>query len=157
MPLTLAIVESLIVSYSGEKFVLPLAHIAETIPTKDHTVQHATGIGEVILLRNENLRLFRLGDFFGIRSLKPKEDLISLVIRDGNEPFAIMVDDILGQHQVVVKQLGPDLAGLIGISGTTILGDGRPSLILEPGDLLKRKISTGYQPPKNKPEGVKVA
>ena len=65
-------------------------------------------------------------------------DMIALVVRTGAHPFALLVDDILGQYQVVVKQLGPELQNLKGISGSTILGDGKPSLILEPQDLIKR-------------------
>ncbi len=153
LPLTLAIVESLIVSYSEQKFVIPLTHVFETIPTRDHTVQYATGVGEVILLRGENLRLFRLGDFFGIKSTKPNEDLIAIVIRSGTEPFALLVDDILTQSQVVVRQLSPDLAGFSAVSGATILGDGKPALILEPADLLKRKINHGSKPIRTHFEG----
>ena len=140
-------------SYSDQKFVIPLTHVFETIPTRDHKVQYATGIGEVILLRGENLRLFRLGDFFGIKSSKSQEDLITIVIRSGTEPFALLVDDILSQSQVVVKQLSPDLAGFCAVSGTTILGDGKPALILEPADLLKRKLSVGSKPLKTHFEG----
>jgi len=57
------------------------------------------------------------------------------------------VDDILGQSQVVVKQLGTEIQGLVGISGSTILGDGKPALILEGQDLLKRTRTNSYYSP----------
>ncbi len=67
--------------------------------------------------------------------------MIALVVRTGTKPWALMVDDILRQQQVVTKPLGDELKSLVGISGSTILGDGRPCLILEPNELLKRKIN----------------
>lgn len=149
LPLTLAIVDSMVVTYSNHKFVIPLTHVHETVPTKDHQIRAATGIGDVILLRGENLPIYRLGDFFGIASHTPSADMITVIIRTGPEPFALMIDDILGQFQVVIKQLGPELQNIKGISGITILGDGRPSLILEPSDLIKRKLSSNYKPLKS--------
>jgi two-component system chemotaxis sensor kinase CheA len=148
LPLTLAIIESLVVSYSHQKFVVPLGHVHETVSVSDHQVQN-TALGDVLLLRGENLRVVRLGDYFGITSHTKTEDLIAIVVRTGTEPYAILIDDILGQHQVVVKQLSPELSGFVGVSGTTILGDGKPALILELNDLWKRKIIPSYQPQKN--------
>ncbi len=155
LPLTLAILDAMVISYSDSRFVLPMNHVYETIPTKDHQVQATTSLGDVILLRGENLRIFRLGDFFGLKSQKKLEDLITIVIRSGPEPFALAVDDILGQFQVVQKQLGPELQGMKGVGGSTILGDGKPALILEPVDLVKRKLISGYVVPIEK--GVSVA
>jgi two-component system chemotaxis sensor kinase CheA len=152
LPLTLAIIESLVVTYSGHKFVIPLAHISETLSGKDYPVQKATGLGPLINLRNENIKLFRLGDFFGIASQKPPEEMIIVIVRSGSEPFALMIDDIVVKMPVVVKQLTPDLAGLPAVSGTTILGDGHPALILELTDLPKRKIISGYRPSQMKSE-----
>ncbi len=70
--------------------------------------------------------LHRLGDYFGLSSRMPANDMIAMVVRSGAKPFAILVDDILGQYQVVIKQLSPELQGIKGVSGSTILGDGRP-------------------------------
>ena len=67
--------------------------------------------------------------------------MIALIIRTGAKPFAILVDDIIGQFQVVIKKLGPEFTGMKGIAGSTILGDGRPALILEPNELIKRTRS----------------
>lgn len=148
LPLTLAIMEAMTISYSGQKFIIPLSHVHETVPTKDHSVQSTQMMGHLLLLRGENLKLMRLGDLLGIRSEKPIEEMITMVIRTGPYPFALLVDDILGQSQVVTKQLSPELSGMLGVSGSTILGDGKPALILEPPDLLKRKLVNMYTAPK---------
>jgi two-component system, chemotaxis family, sensor kinase CheA len=147
LPLTLAIIDGMILTFANEKFVVPLNHVHETLQISENNIKLSSSLGSVLLLRGENLPIYRLGDFFAKRSTLENKDMIALVVRTGPSPFAILVDDILGQYQVVVKQLGPELQGLKGISGSTILGDGKPALILEPTDLLKRKItSLGVQP-----------
>ncbi|MFN8847287.1 MAG: chemotaxis protein CheA [Bdellovibrionales bacterium] len=148
LPLTLAIMDAMTVSYSGHKFIIPLSHVHETVPTKDHPVQNTHMMGDILLLRGENLKLIRLGDLFGIKSDKPFEQMITMVIRTGSQPFALLVDDIIGQGQVVTKELSPELRGILGVSGSTILGDGKPALILEPPEFLKRKINNLYTPAK---------
>lgn len=155
LPLTMAIIDSLIVTYSEQKFAIPLNHVHETLKPKATHIQTNKNLGETLILRNENLPIFRLGDFFGFRSHIPTSELICLVIRTSKEPFCILVDDILYQSQVVTKQLGQEIQGVKGISGTTILGDGKPALIIEPNDLIKRKISPGFTPKKE--ENAKVA
>lgn len=158
LPLTLAIVDAMVLTYSQEKFVIPLNHVFETLRPENSMIQKNVGIGDVLLLRGENLPLIRLGDFFGIKSQMPSDDMIAIVIKTTSKPFAILVDDILGQFQVVQKQLGPELQGLKGISGSTILGDGKPALILEPQDLLKRKVVSVYPiPAANQVSGSKSA
>ena len=140
LPLTLAIIDGMVLMNSSERFVIPLNHVHETLRPEPKALQNSSSMGDVLLLRGENLPLFRLGDFFGLKPEQKTEDMIAIVIRTAGAPFAMLVDDIVGQFQVVVKQLGPELAGFKGVSGTTILGDGRPALILEPQDLIKRKI-----------------
>lgn len=89
--------------------------------------------------------IYKLGDFFGKKSSADANDMIAMVIRSTPKPFALLVDDILGLSQVVVKQLGPELQGFKGVSGCTILGDGKPALIIEPVDIVKRKITPAPQ------------
>lgn len=141
LPLTLAIIEGMVVRCGKERFVMPLNHVFETLQPKKEMLQATANMGDVILLRGENLPLFRLGDFFNMKSTNSATSMIAMVVRSTSKPFAILVDDIVGQYQVVVKQLGPELQNYVGVSGSTILGDGRPCLIIEPADLIKRKIS----------------
>ncbi len=140
LPLTLAIVDAMILTYGPEKYVIPLNHVHETVRPTEKQIQNTSGLGDILLLRGENIPIFRLGDFFNRKSAQKNTDMIALVVRSGASPCALLVDDILGQFQVVIKQLGPELQGFKGVSGSTILGDGKPALIIEPQDLIKRKL-----------------
>lgn len=138
LPLTLAIIEGMVVRCGSERFVIPLNHIHESLRPEEKDIQYNTGFGDLLLLRKENLPLYNLGQLFGRKVEGKKHEMIAIVIRTGKDPFAFLVDDIIGQFQVVIKQLGPELAHLRGVSGSTILGDGKPALIVEPEDLLRK-------------------
>jgi two-component system chemotaxis sensor kinase CheA len=92
-----------------------------------------------MLLRGQTIPLFRLHHLLG-RKGSPGEDktMIGMVIHGSSENFAVLVDDIIGQYQVVIKQLGSELQGIRGFSGSSILGDGKPALILELEELVAR-------------------
>jgi len=147
LPLTLAIVDAMVMNYSEHRFVIPINHVYETLKPDLKMIQSNTNTGDTLMLRGENLPILRLGDFFAIKSHRPAHSMIAMVIRSGTKAFALLVDDIVGRYQIVIKQLGPDLQHIKGISGSTILGDGKPALILEPQDLIKRKIFPSYQNP----------
>ncbi len=141
LPLTMAIVDGLVAVYKNQKYVIPLSHIHETLKPHPKQIHKEKNLGTVLMIRGENLPLYYLGDFFNEKRHQEECDMIAFVIRSGAKPFAILVDDIVTQQQVVVKRLTADMQGFRGVSGTTILGDGKPCLILEPNDLLLRPIS----------------
>ncbi len=141
LPLTLAIVDAMIATYGGQKYVLPLSHVYETLQPQPAQVYKEKNLGTVLMLRGENLPLYHLGDFFALKRHKAETNMIAMVFRNDNRPYAILVDDIIAQQPVVVKRLSDHMEGMIGISGTTILGDGKPCLILEAQDLLLREIT----------------
>lgn len=149
LPLTLAIIDGMVVTQSNQRFVIPLNHVHETLQPTSAQIQSSTALRNVLLLRGENLPLVRLGEFFGLTSQAEPTQMIAMVIRSGPQPFALLVDDVLGQFQVVVKQLGPELKNYKGVSGSTILGDGKPALIIEPLDLRQRKLSPQKSSPEN--------
>jgi two-component system chemotaxis sensor kinase CheA len=138
LPLTMAIIDGMVVRCEGERFVIPRSHVHESIKLHDKDLQFATGTGEVLFLRGENLPVVRLAKALGRKS-SVKDALanqIAIIVRTQGNPFAVIVDDIIGQHQVVIKKLGDELQNVKGMSGSAILGDGHPALILELGDLL---------------------
>lgn len=141
LPLSLAIIDGMVISFANDKFVVPLNQVYETLRPKNDQIQYNQSLGHTLMLRGENLPLYRLGDFFNYQSKLVTTDMIALVIRSNTKPYAILVDDILGQYQVVVKKLSAELQNMKGISGSTILGDGKPSFIIEPNDLIKRPKS----------------
>ena len=136
LPLTLAIIDGMVVKAHNERFVIPLTHVHESLKPDINDIKFTTGVGEVLLLRGENLPLYKLSQLLGKKVQTATTDMIAIVVRTGPKPFAILVEDIIGQYQVVIKQLGAEVQNIKGISGSTILGDGRPSLIIEPTDLI---------------------
>lgn len=141
LPLTMAIIDGLIASYNNEKYVIPLSHVHETLKPKTAQIYEEKNLGSILLLRGENVPMYYLGDFFNEKRHKPEIEMIAFIFRSNNRPFAILVDDILGLQQIVVKRLSAGIRDMRGVGGTTILGDGKPSLILEPNDLLLRKVT----------------
>lgn len=142
LPLTLSIIEGLVVTANSHRYVIPLNHVHETLKPLPNQIQLSSKLGEILLIRGENLPMYRISEFFGQKSQGNSSDLSVLIIRNGSSnPWALVVDEIINQQQVVTKQLGQELPNLTGISGSTILGDGKPALILEPQELLKRSFS----------------
>jgi two-component system chemotaxis sensor kinase CheA len=141
LPLTLAIIDGMVIRSDEDRFVIPLSHVHETLRPTAADVHKATGMGEVLLLRGENLPLYRLSQLLGRKEAKMKEatDQIVLVIRTQAQPYGVVVDDIIGQQQVVIKEVGKEIQNLKWMSGSAILGDGRPSIILEIGELVNAR------------------
>lgn len=138
LPLTLAIIEGMVVYSAGERYVVPLSHVHETVRLIPDNVKPTTGFGEALILREENIPLFRLHHLLGKKKTTTTVDGIAIIVRERGIPLAIAVDDIVGQQEVVVKNLGNELQRYPGVAGGAILGDGKPSLILELFDLANR-------------------
>ena len=140
LPLTLAIIDGMVVRIDSQRFVIPLAQVHETVRMSSSEIKHTTGLGEILLLRGENIPIYDCGVMLGRRSEgTSSSEAIAIIIRTMDKPYAVVVDDILGRYQVVTKQLGVEVQNLKGISGSTILGDGKPALILEVDDLVKNQ------------------
>ncbi len=147
LPLTLAIIDGMVVRAGDERYIVPLAHVFESLQPKAEDVHFVTGVGEVLSLRGDQLPLYRLGFALGRKvAPKPAHQAIALIVRQGDRPFAVLVDDILGQQQIVIKQLGVEVKHLKGISGGAILGDGRAALILDLTELCGRMSQIGPAP-----------
>lgn len=145
LPLTLAIIDAMTVRCGKERFIIPLSHVHESVKPESKDIRFATGMGEILFLRGENIPLIRLADSLGRKTDARQPNSppqIALIIRSGEKPFAVLVDDILGQQQVVTKKLGPEIQHLRGYSGSAILGDGKPALILELWDLMQQGIGS---------------
>ncbi|MCC6138891.1 MAG: chemotaxis protein CheA [Bdellovibrionaceae bacterium] len=137
LPLTLAIIEGIIINEKNNKFIVPLSHVHESVRIESGMVHEAAGLGHVLSLRGEQLPLLRLGQLL---RLTPGPFVmnsgIAIIVKSGNSPFAISVDDIVGQHQVVIKSLGEEIKNMKGVMGGAILGDGKVALILDLQDLV---------------------
>ncbi len=138
LPLTLAILDGLIVSVGGASYVLPLLSVVESLRPTPRDVRNILGSGEVLVLRGESLPFVRLHAVFGhdVAITEPSRGIIVIAETDGRR-FGLLVDDVLGQQQVVIKNLEANYRKLDGVMGATILGDGRVSLICDVQELFR--------------------
>lgn len=138
LPLTLAILDGLVLSVGGHPFVVPLAGIEESLrPTKD-AVHEVLGKGEVVSVRGASIPLLRTSDLLGLSSRlqHTTEGLVVIAIHQGKR-FALLVEEVLGQQQVVIKNLDANYRRIEGTMGATIMGDGRVALILDVAGLAR--------------------
>jgi len=132
LPLTLAIIEGMLVKVGDSVLIIPLLSVIETIQVKKEDYRTIEGKGEVILVRGEYISLIRLNLLFGLEAgiANPWEALI-VIVESSGERIGIMIDDLIGQQQIVIKSIDNFITTSRSISGATILGDGRVALIVD--------------------------
>lgn len=132
MPLTLAIIDGLVVGVGRERYVVPIFSVREMLRPSAGMVTTVEGRHEMVLVRDKLLPLVRLYRRFSVeaRSEEPTESLL-IVAEVGGRSFCLMVDDLVGKQEVVIKTLGETMKDIPGIAGGAILGDGRIGLILD--------------------------
>ncbi len=149
LPLTVAIIKAMLVEVNNEIYAIPIANIAETVKVKRSRIKHIEKF-EVINLRDEVLPLFRLDKALKNRQINPPQkaesvqgekreedkEIAIVVVESGTKKAGLVVNQVLGQQEVVIKSIGTFLKGIKGFSGATILGDGRVALILDVATLL---------------------
>lgn len=133
LPLTLAIIDGLLVEIGDTSFVMPLSVIEECIELTSDTVNKTHG-RHMATLRGELVPYISLREFFGISSDQPEISQIAIAEVDGSR-MGFVVDRVIGQHQTVIKSLGRVYKDVEGISGATILGDGSIALMLDVNQL----------------------
>ena len=143
IPLTLAIIESLLVKIGDSHFVLPLTAVEECVELSREDVEKAHG-RNVANVRGHLTPYINLRQQFGITGERPEiEQIVIVGVKGGRVGF--VVDCVVGEHQTVIKPLGPLYHDVPGISGATILGDGSVALILAPGDLAQLAESSEHR------------
>ncbi|MGE5497129.1 MAG: chemotaxis protein CheA [Syntrophothermus sp.] len=129
IPLTLAIIDGLLVQISDDYYILPLSAVEECIELTRKDIEKTHG-RNLVNIRGEIVPFIRLRDTFGIRGNEPEiEQVVISSVNNGKVGFA--VDKVIGSHQTVLKTLGKAFKSVQGVSGATILGDGRVALILD--------------------------
>ncbi|ABK98506.1 chemotaxis protein CheA [Pelobacter propionicus] len=137
LPLTLAIIQSLLVEVEGEVYSIPLSSVLETLRV-DQRQFHIIGGQEVLKLRDMVLPLVRLERVFGVqRCGEPDDFCYIVVVGSADKRMGLVVTRLVGQQEVAIKSLGNYLANIPGIAGSTILGDGRVALIIDPVGLVE--------------------
>lgn len=137
LPLTLAIIQAMLVKVQEEIYAIPLGSIDSTIniqPTDIKTVRNR----EVIVLRGEIIPIIRMEETLQIPHVKDSDEIFVVVVHAGEAKAGIVVDNLIGQQEIVIKTLGNLFTGLKMFSGATVLGDGRVALILDVATMMQQ-------------------
>jgi two-component system chemotaxis sensor kinase CheA len=132
LPLTLAILDGLSLSVGSETYIVPLNSIVESLQVREVDLKTVSGGGRLLRVRGEYLPLVALYELFNITPLTTELSKgIVVIIESEGKKTALFVDDLLGQNQVVIKSLESNFRRVQGVSGATIMGDGKVALILD--------------------------
>ncbi|HEY9247097.1 MAG TPA: chemotaxis protein CheW, partial [Candidatus Methanoperedens sp.] len=135
LPMTVAIIHSLMVKVGKDVYAVPITNVIRDLAIRKDMIKTIKG-EEVILMRGEVLPIIWLHRLFGV-SMNGNEELIVVVVERGGSNVGLVVDQVIGQQEVIIKKLDNSvLKGVKGFAGATILGDGNVALILDVGTLL---------------------
>ncbi|WP_028006916.1 chemotaxis protein CheA [Solimonas flava] len=138
LPLTLAIVDGMSVAVGEETFILPLSAIVESLQPQPEQIKRVATQGQVARVRDEYLPLVALHEWFALPAApRAAHEAILVIVEAEGRKLALQVDALLGQQQVVIKSLETHYKRVPGISGATILGDGRVALIADVGEIVR--------------------
>ena len=138
LPLTTAIIDGMLVRVAQETYIMPTLSILESFRPGPGQVHVVTGRGEMVSFRGNLLPLFRLSRLLGVPNAEedPLKSIV-IVVEEYGKQWGLMVDDLLGQQQIVIKSLGEGLGQTAGVVGASILADGHPGLILDVADVIR--------------------
>lgn len=144
LPLTLAIIQGLLVKVSNETFAIPLSSVVEVVAVNDSEV-YTINQQEVIRIRQEVLPITRLDEALNIKSVTQSlENRYVVNVGIGIQRLGLVVDELLGQQEIVIKSLGQYLGSIKAIAGSTILGDGRVIMIIDVAQIVHRIYKNEY-------------
>jgi len=132
LPLTLAIIDGLVVGVGQQRYIVPIFAVREMLKPSEESISTVQGRNEMAMVRGSLLPLVRLHQRFSVtpRFENPWDSLL-IVSESGGKQFCLMVDELIGKQEVVIKSLGETMANIAGVAGGAILGDGRVGLILD--------------------------
>lgn len=138
LPLTLAIIDGMVISVENERYIIPTLSIVMSLHLSRDDIKTVQGKGEMIQVQGELIPVFHLDRIFGIERRKElPEELLVVVVEDDRKKTGILIDELIGQQQIVIKNLGDFLKNTEGISGGAIMGDGSVGLILDVSGLVR--------------------
>jgi len=142
LPLTLAILDGLDIAVGQERYILPLSSIVESLQPKSNMIKKiGNGSQDLLMLREEFIPIIPLHQLFGIKpTFYNLEDGMLIVVKSGTQKVAILIDEFLNQHQVVVKPLDKNFRSVEGIGAATVRGDGSIGLILDVLGIMNAQI-----------------
>jgi two-component system, chemotaxis family, sensor kinase CheA len=144
IPLSLAVLDGMLVAIGSEKYILPLASIVESFRPLEEQLRALAGGGEVVSMRGEYIRLIRAHHLFNVPGAvtDPCQGLVVVTETANGGKVGLLVDELIGQQQVVIKSIQENFDPVPGVSGATILGNGRVALILDVEQLKSMPVST---------------
>jgi two-component system chemotaxis sensor kinase CheA len=137
VPLTLAIMEAMTIAIGAETYVLPLACVVESLSVTQAELHTLPGHGDTLRVRDEYLPVLHLGRLFPPREPREQGGGIAVIVETDGCKAALIVDELVGQQQVVVKSLETNFRKVPGLAGATVMGDGSVALILDVAHLVR--------------------
>ncbi len=135
IPLTLAIIQALLVKLADEIYAIPLSSITEITNITNDNIRNIQG-QEIFLYRGKTIPIVRLDEIMDVESTNAIDEHVVVVVRKGERQAGLLVDNLIGQQEIVIKPLGKYLSNVKYLSGATILGNGSISLILDVNSLI---------------------
>lgn len=138
LPLTMALIDGMVVRVGDERFIIPILSVMESVRAENGMVHSLAGKMEIITLRNRQLPFYRLSQIFSIdNATRDIADGLVVVVENTGRQIGLMVDDLVGIQQTVIKSLGSGMGSTDGLSGGAIMADGRIGLILDVAGVFK--------------------
>lgn len=135
IPLTLAIIQALLVRLNEEIYAIPLSSITEITNINEEQIRDVQG-QDIVLYRGKTLPIIKLKNVLGLDYEEQSEDLVVVVVKKGEKQAGLIVDNLIGQQEIVIKGIGKYLSSIKYLSGATILGNGNISLIVDVNSLI---------------------
>lgn len=151
LPLTLAIIDGMVVKVGEETYVIPTVSIIKSIKPEQSDITTVHGRGEMISVQGKLIPLVRLVDLYGIAGEDVDDDnMLVVIVEDEHQKAGLVIHELAGRQQVVIKTLGETMRHIPGISGSAIMPNGRVGLILDVGSLMRHASKDGQEGSKEK-------
>jgi len=151
LPLTLAIIDGMVVRVGEETYVIPTVSIIKSIKPEPNDISTVYGRGEMISVQGKLVPLVRLVDLYGLGGATVDDDnMIVVIVEDEHHKIGLVIHELIGRQQVVIKTLGETMRHIPGISGSAIMPNGRVGLILDMGGLMRHASAEGQVDSKEK-------
>jgi two-component system chemotaxis sensor kinase CheA len=137
LPLTLAIIEGMVISCGGEHYIVPTLSVVRLVRPTAGDISHVFDRGEMLAFEDQHLPLFRLGQLFGVPAKTDPEEAVVVVVEEEGRKIGLLADDLLGQQSIVIKSLGEAMQDTEGVAGGAIMSDGNVALILDVAGLIR--------------------
>ena len=143
LPLTLAIIEGMVIMVGTEHYIVPTLSVVRLIRPHQEDITQVFDKGEMLAFEGNHLPLFRLGKLFNVEEAKvDPEDAVVIVVEEEGRKIGLMADQLLGQQSIVIKSLGETVQGTDGVAGGAIMSDGNVALIMDVAGLVRVAHST---------------